>query len=427
MFDFDADDVISAAQASPAFMLAARFWTGTALFRMGDDGWLLRMNDGTIEAFRRAEVTGQADIMVNGPAASWAKLLQRVPPPGYQDPFYNDGRSGFRMEGDMVAAVAPFYHGVQEFIEILRTVRSGPKTEVAPAEVDRKFDNAVGRYMYARIEGVQYRIYFEESGQGKIPLLLQHSAGADGRQWRHLLEDPDIQKNYRLIAYDLPFHGKSLPPATIKWWEQPYILTKSFLMEAVIAIADTLELDRPVFMGCSVGGMLAPDLAFYHPGKFRAVIAINGGLAMGKTNPLPGMERTFGSPQVGSHWKASFMRGQTAPTSPDAFRRETTWVYSQGAPPVLEGDIYYHMIDHDLTYEQAVQIDTARTAVYLLTGEYDFLATETGTARLAQAVKGSRFQILPGLGHFGSAENPDGFKQAVVPVLEEIASARVAA
>ena len=51
-------------------------------------------------------------------------------------------------------------------------------------------------------------------------------------------------------------------------------------MEAVIAIADKLKLDRPVFMGCSIGGMLAPDLAFYHPDRFRAVIGINGGLAM---------------------------------------------------------------------------------------------------------------------------------------------------
>jgi pimeloyl-ACP methyl ester carboxylesterase len=427
MIDFNTDEVIAAAQASPAFLLAARFWTGTTLCRMGGEGWLLEMNDGAIAGFRRADVSEKADIIINGPATSWEKLLQRVPPPGYQDPFYNDGRSCFRMEGDMVAAVAPFYHAVQEFIEILRTVRSGPRTEVAPAEVERKFDSAVGRYIYVRVAGVQYRVYFEESGQGKIPLLLQHSAGADGRQWRHLLENPDIQKNYRLIAYDLPFHGKSLPPATIKWWEQPYILTRNFLMEAVIAIADTLELDRPVFMGCSVGGMLAPDLAFYHPDKFRAVIAINGGLAMGKTNPLPGMERTFGSPQVGAHWKASFMRGQTAPTSPDAYRRETTWVYSQGGPPVLEGDIFYHMIDHDLTYEQAAQIDTSRTAVYLLTGEYDFLATETGTGRLAEAVKGSHFQILPGLGHFGAAENPEGFSTAVVPVLQEIAAAQMVA
>ena len=48
--------------------------------------------------------------------------------------------------------------------------------------------HAVGRYVHLDIDGLDYRVYFEEAGEG-IPLLLQHTAGADGRQWRHLLED----------------------------------------------------------------------------------------------------------------------------------------------------------------------------------------------------------------------------------------------
>jgi hypothetical protein len=50
-----------------------------------------------------------------------------------------------------------------------------------------RFDAAVGRYIYLPIDGIEYRVYFEETGTG-IPLLLQHTAGTDGRQWRHLLE-----------------------------------------------------------------------------------------------------------------------------------------------------------------------------------------------------------------------------------------------
>ncbi len=46
------------------------------------------------------------------------------------------------------------------------------------------FDSATGRYVYVTVGGVEYRVYFESAGEG-IPLLLQHTAGADGRQWRH--------------------------------------------------------------------------------------------------------------------------------------------------------------------------------------------------------------------------------------------------
>ena len=45
-----------------------------------------------------------------------------------------------------------------------------------------------GRYLRLDLEGRPHRVYFEEAGQG-VPLLLLHTAGADGRQWRHLMND----------------------------------------------------------------------------------------------------------------------------------------------------------------------------------------------------------------------------------------------
>ena len=74
-----------------------------------------------------------------------------------------------------------------------------------------RLDTAIGRYMHVEIEGRPHRIYFEEAGAG-IPLLCLHTAGADARQYRHLLEDPDVTKGYRVIAFDMPWHGKSNPP-----------------------------------------------------------------------------------------------------------------------------------------------------------------------------------------------------------------------
>ena len=46
-----------------------------------------------------------------------------------------------------------------------------------------RFDQSTGRYIYLEINGIEYRTYFEESGTGDIGILLQHTAGADGRQW----------------------------------------------------------------------------------------------------------------------------------------------------------------------------------------------------------------------------------------------------
>ena len=76
--------------------------------------------------------------------------------------------------------------------------------------------------VHVDIDGEMYRIYFEESGEG-IPLVCLHTAGSDGRQWRHLLADKEFAKSFRIIAFDMPWHGKSSPPAG--WHEEEYQLT----------------------------------------------------------------------------------------------------------------------------------------------------------------------------------------------------------
>ena len=69
----------------------------------------------------------------------------------------------------------------------------------------------IGRYYNLTLSGRPHRLYVEEAGQG-IPLVCLHTAGADGRQFRHILNDQAITRDYRVIVFDMPWHGKSLPP-----------------------------------------------------------------------------------------------------------------------------------------------------------------------------------------------------------------------
>jgi pimeloyl-ACP methyl ester carboxylesterase len=421
MFDFDVVAVTEAANLDGAFLLNARYWTAVIALDMDTDRYEVHIVDGKVDQIRRVEsLDGTYDIRVGAPAEAWSKLLEAVPPPRYDDIRFGGLSVGFTVDGDLVGAVGPYYGALQDLVAILRRTRSGDRPSRPVADVDRLFDSAVGRYVYIRVDGVQYRVYFEEAGSGSIPMLLQHTAGADGRQWRHGLEDEDYQRDYRMIAYDLPFHGKSLPPTGVPWWESEYRLTKDFLIKTVVAISEALQLHRPVYMGCSIGGHLAPDLALAHPDKFRAVIGINAGLAT-RLSGNTETEESWYHPRVSNDWKAAAMLGNTAPTSPEPYRRETTWIYSQGAPPALKGDVFYYSRGHDLTAEQAAQIDTSQVDVHLLTGEYDPLAGPDGTARLAANIPGCHFEVIPGLGHFGPSENPEDFKPVLLSTLQTIA------
>jgi hypothetical protein len=149
-------------------------------------------------------------------------------------------------------------------------------------------------------------------------------------------------------------------------WAIPLIFcpsAKDFLMQVPVTLSHELGLDRPVYMGSSIGGHLAVDLALSYPEEFRDVIGLEAALA------TPGAyQDVWSHSQFSNDFKASAMYGLMSPTSSALYRRETSWVYSQGAPAVFKGDLSYYAVDHDLT-ETAAQIDTAKVAVYLLTGD----------------------------------------------------------
>ena len=278
-----------------------------------------------------------------------------------------------------------------------------------------KFDPIEGRYVYLTIQGVKYRVYYEESGHG-IPIICQHSAGSQGLEWRHMLTDPEIISKYHVIVADLPYHGRSLPPESIQWWKEEYKLTKSFFIDFQIELSRALGLEKPVYIGTATGGFLALNLALEHPDEFRAVIGVEAAKHAG-TSTLD----TFDHPYIGNDHKRANAMYFPAPSNPEKHRRAITWVSMLAAPPVTKGDMNYYFIEHDLT-GKTQQIDTSRCAVYLLTGEYDPTSTVEDTMELAKEVKGSKFTEMKGMSHAGMAENPVLFKKYLMPILNEISN-----
>ena len=279
---------------------------------------------------------------------------------------------------------------------------------------DPAFDPITGRYQRLSIEGVPHRVYVEEAGQG-IPLLCLHTAGADTRQWRGVMTDPEVLSRYRVIAFDMPWHGKSSPPAG--WQNAEYRLTTAGYVAQVLAVSDALALARPVVMGCSIGGRLVLQLALSHPERFRAAIGLQAGAHV---DPYYDTTWLHHPDAHGGEVCAGVVSGLVGPQAPLAERWETLWHYMQGGPGVFKGDLYFYKVDGDIRGKVA-GIDTRRCPLYLLTGEYDYSCTPAETLAVAASVPGARATIMSGLGHFPMSEDPERFLGYLRPVLGEIA------
>ncbi len=415
MFGRDAltSDVLAArCSGDGEFRLAARHWTGGLRLETPSGSIGVTLQDGATTA--GAPAAGAAGVIALGAAdAVWAELLAATPKRLCNDIFLLIGAGRMTSLGDPVL-YAQYYPAAMRAIELLRPPAAAAPAREPPRQAGQ-FDSPVGRYVRLDLAGQDHRVYFEEAGSG-IPMLLQHTAGCHGSQWRHLFERREITDHFRLIAYDLPFHGKSLPPVGPAWWAEEYLLTKEFLRAVPVSLAAALGLERPVFMGCSVGGLLALDLARHHGDLFAAVISLEGALKIG--GDLRQLEALW-HPQVSNDYKARLMNGLMSPTSPEPFRKETSAVYAAGWPPAFRGDLFYYLADYDLTGE-AGAIDTTRTAVHILSGEYDGSGTmELGEAA-HRAIPGSTWTAMPGVGHFPMSEHPDAFVEHLLPVLDRV-------
>ena len=126
-------------------------------------------------------------------------------------------------------------------------------------------DQITGRY--ATVRGS--KAYYETVGSGET-ILLMHTAGRDARQWHDVMER--MKGNFRLIAADLPAHGRSWPLAGNTCLEEITDIA-NWLKELLAEIGVT----RFAVMGCSLGG----NLALLMPAFFKEIwgaVSMQGGI-----------------------------------------------------------------------------------------------------------------------------------------------------
>lgn len=269
-----------------------------------------------------------------------------------------------------------------------------------------------GGYVHFDIQGQSHRVYFESAGTGPV-LLCLHTAGSDSRQYRGILNCAAITERFQVVCFDLPYHGKSSPPAG--WQQREYQLTSQLYVDTIIGFMQATDIERPLAMGCSIGGRVVLHLALQHPEKFRGLIGLQSGAHV---NPYYNLEWLHRPDVHGGEVCAGIVSGLIGPHAADAERWETLWHYMQGGPGVFKGDLHFYKAQGDLR-AIAHQIDTRKCPLHLLTGEFDYSCTPDDSRDLAQMIAGAHLKIMPGLGHFPMSEAPEEFIAHLLPVLQK--------
>jgi pimeloyl-ACP methyl ester carboxylesterase len=353
------------------------------------------------------------------PAGVWAKFLEPIPPRHHHAIFAMLARvPEFTVRGEQLAFLQ-HCHVVRRVLEIGKWLALGhaapaPASLHPPLAAPSPRADVAGRYIPVMARGTNYQVYAEHAGAGR-DLLCLHTAGADGRQFHRLMADQRITASHRMIAFDLPWHGKSPPPpgAIPGSWR----LDTDLYVELIMRFIEAAGLQQPIVLGASMSGGICLELAYRHPDAFTGIIACEA------SERIERRQTPFSAhPQINpAYFVPEWVSGLIAPQSPAECAAEILWHYAQGGPAVFYGDIEFYAGDWDAR-ERVGRIDTNRCRLFMLTGEYDYSCTVEHSAATAAKIPGVRFQAMAGIGHFPFAENPALFADHLLPILRELES-----
>jgi len=243
-------------------------------------------------------------------------------------------------------------------------------------------------------------------------MVFLHTAGSDSRQFKYLLGNTELQKTWHMYAFDLPYHGRSEPPDG--WLKQPYELTTETYAGWVLSFLNAVDLadQRPVLVGTSMGASILLYLAAEYGEMFSAAVALEGGFGSpGRYVPWTNHQQVHANRFI-----PAWITGLMAPTSPEYLRRLTAWEYSQSAPGVYQGDIYFYSKDWP---ETAKSVGASKCPLWIMTGNYDYSCTPE-MSRIATQRLNATFIEMEDLRHFPMSENPEALWAYRGPVFKEI-------
>lgn len=275
-----------------------------------------------------------------------------------------------------------------------------------------------------------HEVAYRMAGEGETILLIHGMAGSSDT-WRHVM--PQLARHYRVIAPDLPGHGRSDKPGAGDYSLGAYANGLRDLLTA-------LDVERATIVGQSLGGGVAMQLAYQHPEQCERLVLVSSG-GLGREVSL--MLRLLAAPGAELVLKVavpSFVRD-----GGDAVRR---WLGSQGIRANRIDEMwraYASLGDAETrqaflrTLRSVIDIGgqsvSAHDRLYLadamatlvIWGDADPIIPVSHAEAAHQTMPGSRVEILPGVGHFPQVEAPERLTELLLDFLSTTQPAHLAA
>jgi 3-oxoadipate enol-lactonase len=246
------------------------------------------------------------------------------------------------------------------------------------------------------------KLHYRVQGNPQGPwLVLLNGLLSDTTMWAGVL--PGLADRYRILTFDSRGQGKSDAPE-----EGPY--PTALLAEEAWELFDVLGVSRPWLVGLSNGSAMSLELLAAHPGGFAGAVLTS---AMSRFDVAMGLKAEHwarclevGGPLMQFDAVAPFLWGDAFLEARHGVLRAYHQVVTGGDKP-QHGNL--HQIRGTLGWDIRGRLGLIQDPVLLLCGAEDLLTPPWKCLETAKGIPGSRFEVVPGIGHAYPVEDPRGF------------------
>ena len=253
------------------------------------------------------------------------------------------------------------------------------------------------------VNGIQLNIHDTGAPDGKpdAPVLVMgHGLLFSTTMWRHQIAA--LSTEYRCVAVD--WRGQGATPQTGSGYDM------DTLYEDLVALIEHLGVGPVHYAGLSMGGFVGQRLAARRPDLVRSLILID--TSSGPEDPDK-VARYGLLAKVYGLFGFRPLKGQVAPImfSPAWLKtpagRDAVGTWAAELAPLQRGGVkkaIMGVVDRTPIVEELGAV-TAPTLV--IVGSEDVATTPAKAEVIAGAIKGSRLDVLSGVGHVSTLEDPD--------------------
>lgn len=249
-------------------------------------------------------------------------------------------------------------------------------------------------------------VSYSDIGEGSVVVLL-HATLHDRHDFDPIVDA--LSREHRVIALDWPGHGDSPAPTS------PYLPTAASFADILVDVVHGLDLPPAAFIGNSLGGFAAAQLAITDPQRVSRLVLVNTGgfLASPATNLFC---QVMGTPAVMKRVLPRFIRSymKSASDNDRAIQQRALARAGTAEGVLLAAALWRSFAAPD--YDLRPRADRMSAPVLIVWGSKDTAIPLRFGRAAAAAIPQSHMEVLP-TGHVPFSSDPTGFLAITAPFL----------